>query len=153
MHEGSPVSVATGLSFWFEMKANKEFAILNQVNDEEPVQVWRNGAVTQIPRKYVVVGDIVVVNTGDEIPADGRLLEAASMSVDESTLTGEPSCMKTTDESHFDPEATYRSSLHLEPETQSGGKKNCHEYSNWLKKRLEGMIGIYICLINRDAYG
>ena len=58
--------------------------------------------------KDVVVGDIVVVNTGDEIPADGRLLEAASMSVDESTLTGEPSCMKTTDESHFDPEATYR---------------------------------------------
>ncbi len=103
------IFLATGLSFWFEMKANKEFAILNQVNDEEPVQVWRNGAVTQIPRKYVVVGDIVVVNTGDEIPADGRLLEAASMSVDESTLTGEPSCMKTTDESHFDPEATYRS--------------------------------------------
>ncbi len=103
------IFLATGLSFWFEMKANKEFAILNQVNDEEPVQVWRNGAVTQIPRKDVVVGDIVVVNTGDEIPADGRLLEAASMSVDESTLTGEPSCMKTTDESHFDPEATYRS--------------------------------------------
>ena len=103
------IFLATGLSFWFGMKANKEFAILNQVNDEEPVQVWRNGAVTQIPRKDVVVGDIVVVNTGDEIPADGRLLEAASMSVDESTLTGEPSCMKTTDESHFDPEATYRS--------------------------------------------
>ncbi|MDE7115581.1 MAG: calcium-translocating P-type ATPase, PMCA-type, partial [Muribaculaceae bacterium] len=103
------IFLATGLSFWFEMKANKEFAILNQVNDEEPVQVWRNGAVTQIPRKDVVVGDIVVVNTGDEIPADGRLLEAVSMSVDESTLTGEPSCMKTTDESHFDPEATYRS--------------------------------------------
>ena len=103
------IFLATGLSFWFEMKANKEFATLNQVNDEEPVQVWRNGAVTQIPRKDVVVGDIVVVNTGDEIPADGRLLEAASMSVDESTLTGEPSCMKTTDESHFDPEATYRS--------------------------------------------
>ena len=107
------IFLATGLSFWFEMKANKEFAILNQVNDEEPVQVWRNGAVTQIPRKDVVVGDIVVVNTGDEIPADGRLLEAASMSVDESTLTGEPSCMKTTDESHFDPEATYRSDTRL----------------------------------------
>lgn len=103
------IFLATGLSFWFEMKANKEFAILNQVNDEEPVQVWRNGAVTQIPRKEIVVGDIVVVNTGDEIPADGVLLEATSLNVDESSLTGEPSCMKTTDSSQFDPEATYHS--------------------------------------------
>ena len=103
------IFLATGLSFWFEMKANKEFAVLNQVNDEEPVQVWRNGAITQIPRKDIVVGDIVVVNTGDEIPADGTLLEATSMNVDESSLTGEPSCMKTTNESLFDPEATYRS--------------------------------------------
>ncbi len=103
------IFLATGLSFWFEMKANKEFAVLNQVNDEEPVQVWRNGKITQLPRKDIVVGDIVVVNTGDEIPADGTLLEATSMNVDESSLTGEPSCMKTTDESLFDPEATYRS--------------------------------------------
>lgn len=103
------IFLATGLSFWFEMKANKEFAVLNQVNDEEPVQVWRKGAITQIPRKDIVVGDIVVVNTGDEIPADGTLLEATSMNVDESSLTGEPSCMKTTNESLFDPEATYRS--------------------------------------------
>lgn len=103
------IFLATGLSFWFEMKANKEFAILNQVNDEEPVQVWRNGVITEVPRKEIVVGDIVVINTGDDIPADGTLLEAVSMSVDESSLTGEPSCMKTTDTDLFDPEATYRS--------------------------------------------
>ena len=103
------IFLATGLSFWFEMKANKEFAILNQVNDEEPVQVWRNGVITEVPRKEIVVGDIVVINTGDDIPADGTLLEAVSMSVDESSLTGEPSCMKTTDVDLFDPEATYRS--------------------------------------------
>jgi len=103
------IFLATGLSFWFEMKANKEFAILNQVNDEEPVQVWRNGVITEVPRKDVVVGDIVVVNTGDDIPADGTLLEAISMNVDESSLTGEPSCMKTVDSALFDPDATYRS--------------------------------------------
>ena len=64
------IFLATGLSFWFEMKANKEFAILNQVNDEEPVQVWRNGIITEVPRKEIVVGDIVVINTGDDIPAE-----------------------------------------------------------------------------------
>lgn len=102
------IILATGLSFWFEMRANKEFAILNQVNDEEPVLVWRDGNITQIPRKDIVVGDIVAVNTGDEIPADGTLLEAVSMNVDESSLTGEPICMKSTDKSLFDKDATYR---------------------------------------------
>ncbi len=107
------IILATGLSFWFEMKANKEFAILNQVNDDEQVQVWRDGVVTLVPRKDIVVGDIVVVNTGDEIPADGTLLEAVSMNVDESSLTGEPICRKSTDESQFDPEATYHTNALL----------------------------------------
>lgn len=57
----------------------------------------------------MVVGDIVLLNTGDEVPADGKLLEATTLSIDESTLTGEPSCVKTTDPSHFDPEATFPS--------------------------------------------
>lgn len=107
------IILATGLSFWFEMKANKEFSILNQINDEEAVQVWRNGQITSVPRRDIVVGDIVVVNTGDEIPADGRLLESVSLSVDESSLTGEPICRKTTEKDLFDTEATYSSDMLL----------------------------------------
>lgn len=103
------ILLATGLSFYFEMKADKEFEILNQVNDEEPVQVIRNGGVSQISKKDVVVGDIVILNTGEEIPADGELLEAVTLNVDESTLTGEPICHKTTDQSQFDSESTFPS--------------------------------------------
>ncbi|MDE6826062.1 MAG: haloacid dehalogenase, partial [Paramuribaculum sp.] len=89
------ILLATGLAFIFEYKADKEFALLNQVNDDDPVQVLRSGGPRQIPKKDVVVGDIVFINTGDEVPADGQLLEATSLSVDESTLTGEPICRKT----------------------------------------------------------
>ncbi len=103
------ILLATGLAFIFEMQADKEFALLNQVNDEEPVQVIRNGNVTQIPRKDVVVGDIVILNTGEEVPADGELLEAVSLNIDESTLTGEPIAHKTTDPADFDKEATFPS--------------------------------------------
>lgn len=101
------ILLATGLAFYFELQADKEFTILNQVNDDEPVEVIRNGNVTQIPRKDVVVGDIVILNTGEEIPADGQLFEAAHLSVDESTLTGEPICRKSTDKADFDKDATY----------------------------------------------
>lgn len=83
------ILLATGLAFYFELKADKEFAILNQVNDDELVEVIRNGSATQIPKKDVVVGDVVIINTGAEVPADGYLLESTSMSVDESSLTGE----------------------------------------------------------------
>lgn len=103
------ILLATVLAFIFQQKANKEFTILNQVNDDEQVEVIRNGKVTSIPRKDVVVGDIVVLNTGEEIPADGELLEAVSLSVDESSLTGEPLAHKTTDPTQFSKEATYPS--------------------------------------------
>lgn len=103
------IFLATGLAFYFEYKADKEFDLLNQVNDDEPVQVIRGGNMTEIPKKDVVVGDIVKLNTGNDIPADGILLDASSLSVDESTLTGEPSCRKTTDPTHFDNEATFPS--------------------------------------------
>lgn len=101
------ILLATGLAFYFELKADKEFAILNQVNDDELVEVIRNGNATQIPKKDVVVGDIVIINTGVEVPADGELLECVSLNVDESTLTGEPMCHKSVDKKAFDPEATY----------------------------------------------
>lgn len=103
------IILATGLAFVFELKADREFELLNKVNDDEPVQVVRGGYALAIPRKDVVVGDIVLLNTGEEVPADGELLEATMLSVDESTLTGEPLCVKTTDPRHFDPEATFPS--------------------------------------------
>ncbi len=103
------IGLATTLAFIFEQRANKAFQILNQVNDDELVEVMRNGTTTTIPRKDVVVGDIVIINTGDELPADGELLDAVTLSVDESTLTGEPLCVKTTDPKDFDKDATYPS--------------------------------------------
>ena len=101
------ILLATGLAFFFELQADKEFTILNQVNDDEPVEVIRNGNVTQISRKDVVVGDIVILNTGEEVAADGELLEATQLSVDESTLTGEPICRKSIIKDEFDSEATF----------------------------------------------
>ncbi len=103
------ILLATGLAFYFEQQSNKAFKILNQVNDDEPVKVIRNDNTLEIPKKDVVVGDIVILNTGDEIPADGTLLEAVTLNVDESTLTGEPVCHKTVIEDEFDKEATYPS--------------------------------------------
>lgn len=101
------ILLATGLAFYFELQADKEFTILNQVNDDEAVEVIRNSNATQIPRKDIVVGDIVVLSTGEEVPADCELLEATSLHADESTLTGEPMCLKSVDEKDFDKAATY----------------------------------------------
>ena len=103
------ILLATGLAFYFELRANKAFNLLNQVNDDEPVKVIRNGNAIEVPKKDIVVGDVVILNTGDEIPADGVLLEATMLSVDESSLTGEPICGKTIIEADFDSEATYPS--------------------------------------------
>ena len=84
------ILLATGIGFFFEYDANKKFDLLNAVNEETLVKVIRNGRVQEIPRKDVVVGDIIVLETGEEIPADGELLEAISLQVNESNLTGEP---------------------------------------------------------------
>lgn len=105
------IILATGLSFIFEYKAEKEFAILNKVNDEEPVQVIRSSNPCTIPRCDVVVGDIIVFEAGEEIPADAHLLEAMTLSIDESTLTGEPICHKTTDPANFNPDDTFPSDM------------------------------------------
>lgn len=103
------VILATTVGFIFERSANKKFDILNKVKDEEKVTVLRDGLITQIEKKEVVVGDIVFVNPGDEIPADGTLVEAISLQVNESDLTGEPMARKTVVEEEFDSEATYPS--------------------------------------------
>ena len=101
--------MATGVAFYFEVKANKQFEILNQVNDDIYYKVIREERVSQVLKKDIVVGDIVLLETGEEVPADGELLEAISLHINESTLTGEPLVHKTTDPADFEAEATYPS--------------------------------------------
>ncbi|MCC8172423.1 MAG: calcium-translocating P-type ATPase, PMCA-type [Parabacteroides sp.] len=103
------ILLATGVSTWFVNDANRKFDILNQVNDDTLVRVVRNGNVAELPKKDLVVGDIVMLEQGEEIPADGTLLEAISLQVNESTLTGEPVTDKTTDPARFDDTSTYPS--------------------------------------------
>lgn len=115
------IFLATGIGFYFEYDANKKFDLLNAVGEETPVMVIRNGRVHEIPKKDIVVGDVVILNTGDEIPADGILLEAVSLQVNESSLTGELMVNKTTDEAHFDEEATYPSNSVMRGTTVTDG--------------------------------
>jgi Ca2+-transporting ATPase len=103
------VLLATVVGFLFEQSANKKFEVLNQVNDDTLVKVIRNENVCQVAKKDVVVGDVVILETGEEAPADGELLEAVSLQINESTLTGEPVCRKTVAEADFDANATYPS--------------------------------------------
>lgn len=110
------VILSTTVGFLFERSANKKFEVLNQVNDEVCGKVVRRknedeeeGSVMEIPRSEVVVGDLIILETGDEIPADALLLESVSLQLNESTLTGEPLVKKTSNESELDPEATYPS--------------------------------------------
>ena len=83
------VLLATTLAFFNEWKANKEFDILNQVNDDVPIKVIRAAQFTSVPRRDLVVGDLVLVEAGEEVPTDGTLLEAVSLQINESGLTGE----------------------------------------------------------------
>lgn len=105
------ILLASGVGFIFEVRANRAFNILNTVNDDAAVRVIRDGVITEVMKKEVVVGDLVLLETGEEIPADGILLEAVSLQVNESTLTGEPVADKTTNEAYFDPDATYPSNV------------------------------------------
>ena len=115
--------LATGVGFFFELKADKEFDILNKVKDARPVKVFRRKDARSLPRLYkikkhdVVVDDIVKLESGDEVPADGYLLEALSLRVDESNFTGELYANKTTNESDFDADATYPSNFLLRGST------------------------------------
>ena len=121
LHEGinvflEPVGIfiaillATGIAFLFEVRADRAFSLLNQVSDDDPVKVIRyEGKHCTVPRRDIVVGDIVVLQQGDEIPADAELIRATLLQIDESTLTGEPVCSKTCEETDFDPDATFPS--------------------------------------------
>ena len=103
------VLLSTGIAFYFERKAARAFSLLNQVNDQTHYKVVRDGAVTEAVKEDLVVGDLVLLDTGEEVPADGVLVEAVGLQVNESSLTGEPLAAKTTNPADFDTEATYPS--------------------------------------------
>ena len=101
------ILLSTTLAFIFELKSDKEFSLLNKVDDEELVIVVRRGKYTKIPKIDVVVGDIVVLENGCEVPADAGLLESTSLRINESSLTGEPICRKSANPNDAVPDATY----------------------------------------------
>ena len=115
------IILASGIGFIFEVKAARAFDVLNTVNDDVMVTVLRDGKVQEVSRKEIVVGDVVILNTGDEVPADGVLLEAQSLQINESTLTGEPVISKSVVEADFDDEATYPSNRVLRSTTVVDG--------------------------------
>lgn len=103
------ILLATGVAFWFEYDARKKFDMLGTVDDEVKYKVIRDGSLTEIQKKDIVVGDVVVLETGEEIPADGTLVESVSLNVNESNLTGEPVVEKSSNIDRHDPDATYPS--------------------------------------------
>ena len=88
------IILATTVGFYFERDAARRFNLLTQLGEEQPVRVLRDGRIQEIPLREVVVGDVVIVETGDEVPADGTLIDAVGLQVDESSLTGEPMTSK-----------------------------------------------------------
>ena len=91
------VFLATTVGFYFERDAAKKFNVLTALSEEQPVKVRRGGKVMQIPRHDIVVGDVVLIEVGDEVPADGELLVSTGLQINESTLTGEPITEKNTE--------------------------------------------------------
>lgn len=103
------IILATFVGFWFEWDAQRRFRRLNRVDDDVAVKVMRDGAMREVPRREVVAGDVVHIESGETVPADGELVEAVSLKINESTLTGELEVDKTVDPAHFDADATYPS--------------------------------------------
>ncbi len=118
------ILLATVLTFANEYKAEREFDILNKTSDENPVKVLRDGSYTTVARKDVVVGDLVLLEVGEEVPADGELLQSVSLAIDESRLTGEsePVQKHPRDEIHEDDEeSAYPSHILLRGTTVMDG--------------------------------
>ena len=101
------IFIATTVGFYFETDASKKFNMLTALGEELLVKVHRDGKVIEVPCKDIVVGDIVMIETGDEIPADGKLLSASDLQIDESTLTGESICEKFVDVTKGSTETPY----------------------------------------------
>ena len=101
------IVLATLIGFLVEVNANKKFDLLNLSNDDIKVKVRRNGHITQVPRRDIVVGDIVILETGEKVPADGVLLDSINLTVNESSLTGEPVARKSHRPEDASRETTY----------------------------------------------
>ena len=97
------IFIATTVGFYFECDAARKFRVLTAINEDQPVKVRRNGKVMEVPRRDVVVGDIILVETGDEVPADAVLVEAVNLQIDESSLTGEPLTSKSVTDAQSQP--------------------------------------------------
>lgn len=122
------VVLATLVGFLVEVNANKKFRLLNQTDDHVKVKVVRDGHVTQVPRCDIVVGDIVVLDTGEKVPADGLVLDSFNLTVDESSFTGEPSAWKTHEPGADHHETTYPVNKLLRGSTViEGGATMCVE--------------------------
>ncbi len=116
------IILATVIGFWLEVSADRKFDVLNKVNDDMLVKVIRNGGVTQVPRREIVVGDVVILETGDEVVADGKLIDSLGLRINESSLTGEPQVSKSHLESDKDGDATYPTDMVLRGTTVMEGR-------------------------------
>ena len=125
------IILATTVGFYFERDAARKFDVLTQLGEEQPVKVVRDGKVVEIPRREVVVGDVVIVETGDEVPADGQLFESTDLQVDESSLTGEP--------------ITNKESLPLSPSKERGDSGEAYPKDMLLRSSMVmGGTGRYV---------
>ena len=125
------IILATTVGFYFERDAARKFDVLTQLGEEQPVKVVRDGKVVEIPRREVVVGDVVIVETGDEVPADGRIFESTDLQVDESSLTGEP--------------MTNKESLPLSPSKERGDSDEAYPKDMLLRSSMVmGGTGRYV---------
>ena len=117
------ILLATTVGFIFERDAARKFDVLTQLGEEQPVKVLREGKTVEIPRREVVVGDVVIVETGDEVPADGKLFESTDLQVDESSLTGEPMTNKevSSEKSEVRGEEAYPKNMLLRSSMVMGG--------------------------------
>jgi len=115
------IVLATLVGFLVEVNANKKFRLLTQESDETPVKVVRDGHATQVPRRDIVVGDIVLLDTGDEVPADGQLLDGINIMVNESSFTGEPVAKKSPLVEDATKETTYPINVLLRGSTLTSG--------------------------------
>ena len=125
------IILATTVGFIFERDAARKFDVLTQLGEEQPVKVVREGKVVEIPRREVVVGDVVIVETGDEVLADGQLFETTDLQVDESSLTGEP--------------MTNKESLPLSPSKERGDSGEAYPKDMLLRSSMVmGGTGRYV---------
>ncbi len=113
------ILLATGVAFYFDLKVEQEFELINKLNEEVPYKVYRDGSLREVVTSEIVVGDLIYLDFGEKIPADGYIVESLGLLVDESSLTGEPSTNKglsqnTNQESTYPADRLYRGSKILE---------------------------------------